>query len=766
MKIIDIDTLIARCGTFTLTADSRSVVKPATTIFAALRTRVNDGHRYIPALIEAGVKTFIVDHVPEGCQDADVDFLLSDDVADTLRTLARKQAAKLHGGIVVTGSYGKTTIKERLFGLLTIYGTTRRSPRSWNSGLGIAMTLWETGAANPAPQFFITEAGIDGPGQGSLVAEMIAGSHDVGVITPITTEHDGAFASHADKVAEKVAIVRGCDTIIYVDSDPDLRRSLEALRDERPSLRLIPVNGNSKDEIYSALIENTLRVKGMPTIVDDGVRIDSRIEIDKSIDGNTVFRDNFTPDIRTLEGTLDTIRRRCDNSRPKVLILGNLYHGILSESQLKELYAEALDLAHSYGFDRVMSVGSESTSYLPEHADKPMPANSQILIFGLKDKGLNLAAEALDVATHDTTLSVDLDALVHNYNTLRHLLPAGTGMICMVKADAYGAGAVEVGRTLQDAGAAYLAVAVIEEALDLRRAGITIPVMVMNPVTNRHEALVAAGIEPAIFTVAELEALATAVEAAGLTDYPIHIKLDTGMHRVGFTDEQLPDLIAALAEHPSLRVSSVFTHLATADCPDMNHYTQHQIATFGRMADRLGAEAGIAPRRHFLNTAGIMRLANLAPYDMVRPGIGLYGHAPYADAELDLRPVSALHTHIISLKEWPAGTPIGYGCKGRTARSSLVATIPLGYADGINRHLGRGHASFVVNGTMCPTIGNICMDQCMIDVTDAPDVAVGDSVEIFGPSAPVERLADTLGTISYEVLTGVSPRVRRRYFRR
>lgn len=335
----------------------------------------------------------------------------------------------------------------------------------------------------------------------------------------------------------------------------------------------------------------------------------------------------------------------------------------------------------------------------------------------------------------------------------------------MVKASAYGMGAEEIGRALQSQGAAYLAVAVVDEAVALRDAGITMPVMVLNPITNRYHTLFSYNLEPAIFSPEELNRMLAEAKTEGVSGFPIHIKIDTGMHRVGFLENQIDYIAEVLQGQENVRVASVFTHLATADCLDMDEYTAGQIEAFQRIAGKLAYRLGYNPKRHYLNTAGMMRFADSGDYDMARLGIGLYGISPYAGPEAAfLKPVAAFRSRIISLKHWPAGTPIGYGCKGRTERDSIIATVPVGYADGVNRHLGNGGAGFVVRGVECPTIGNICMDLCMVDVTDAQGVSVGDSVEIFGSQMPVERLAERLGTIPYEILTSVSPRVRRTYF--
>lgn len=376
-----------------------------------------------------------------------------------------------------------------------------------------------------------------------------------------------------------------------------------------------------------------------------------------------------------------------------------------------------------------------------------------------------------DAARHDTMLEVDLDALVHNYNYYRSLLPRDTGLIGMVKASAYGLGALEVAKTLQSHGAAYLAVAVIDEGVALRRAGVTMPIIVLNPITNNFQALVDNRLEPTVFSIDELQRIATGIAPHLSADspHPIHIKIDTGMHRLGFLEDDVEALALALKSTPNVRVSTIFSHLATADCPDLTDYTRLQTDTFERISAKLIAALGDPTiRRHLLNTAGISTLGHTrSAYNMARLGIGLYGISAIGGAEAaKLRTVATLVSTVISLKRWPAGTPIGYGCRGVTQRDSVIATVPIGYADGIDRHLGNGGLRVVVRGTKCPTIGNICMDLMMVDVTDAVGVEVGDRVEIFGPNAPVEDIARALDTIPYEPLVSVSERVCRTYFRR
>lgn len=745
-----------------LRTDSRNVTHPESTVFACVKTSIGDGHLYIAALIERGVRNFIVEYIPDGINTEGINFDVVPSVEKRLLELSSQRLKKVSRGIVITGSHGKTTMKELLFRSMQTKTTVCRSPRSWNSAIGAAQSLWEMTSSSTNARYLITEAAIDGPDQGQKFAQMLSSSHTIGIITSITAEHDESFESHRKKIEEKLTILSGCKVIFYPAGDRELEIAIKQC-----SAEVIRVDQGRHPTIFHAFADAVLQHEYMSDPNIDSIPLaDSHIAIFDGAWGTTVVRDGFTPDLRTLEGTLEFMARRASSSRGQVLVLGKLLHG--PHDNYHVYYRKAQEYALSLGFEQVIFCDKEARdldSYITPDlisATAKTLSGKEVLIFGLESPELNAFADALDAATHDSVLEVDLDALVHNYNYFRHLLPAGTGMMAMVKASAYGMGAVEVGRALQSVGASYLAVAVIEEGIALRKQGITMPIVVLNPITNRYEALVEYHLEPAVFSAAELRRLIREIKSTGCHEYPIHIKLDTGMHRVGFTEEQIPELLEILDGEDTVRVASVFSHLATADCLDKDYYTLGQIERFKAMADQIERECGVKFKRHLLNTAGMLRFPDKAAFDMARLGIGLYGISPYP-APIPLKTVATLRTHIISIKHWPSGTPIGYGCNGVTERDSVIATIPIGYADGINRHLGRGAASFVVEGVKCPTIGNICMDQCMIDVTDVPSVEVGTAVEIFGQQQPVYELAEILDTIPYEIITSVAPRVKRVY---
>lgn len=724
-----------------IVTDSRACRNPKGKLFAALRTDVNDGARYIQDLHKAGVRLFLTETAPEEPL-ADSAYIIVDSVYRALGTLGAALRRPSATVVAVTGSTRKTQVKEILWqGLRRNRIPAFRSPRSFNSYLGVCHSVFEDFFGQRA-KVLIYETGIDGPDQAGRINHILR--PDIGIITDITDEHDENFSSHQAKIAEKLDLLQGCRTIIYNSADPDLCRLIEK-RFGQVGTTLVAVPDASAANLCAAAFPEIdfkpFAETNYRTLTIEGVR------------GNMLTVDNFTPDTASLEHALERFCRMSAPGRRKILALGRL--DARSQSVLAMLSRNGyFGLWSRVNLGGEPEVGVEAARNLTE---------CDILVFGADTPARTEFLNSLERADHDTTLTVDLNALVHNFNHYRSLLPPQTGIVAMVKASAYGLGSIEVSKALQSAGAAYLAVAVVDEGVEMRRAGITMPVMVMNPMTRHYEALFGQRLEPSVFSLEELERLIAEAKRLEVTDYPVHIKLDTGMHRVGFLPDQLRALAEMLKSQRQVKVASVFSHLATADCLDKDEYTRGQLRYFYSGTDALEKAIGHTFKRHILNTAGMMRFADCGPYEMARLGIGLYGVSPLPCPEPQLRTVAELSSVVISLKHWPSGTPIGYGNKGVTSRDSVIATVPIGYADGIDRHLGNGAARFIVNGVECPTIGNICMDQCMVDVTDAGMVEIGTPVEIFGRRMPVERLAETLGTIPYEILTSVSPRVNRTY---
>lgn len=756
--------------------DSRSLVDPSSTVFCAIRTKSADGHLYIDSLYNKGVRFFLVDRLPDNIgMMPDAKFYEVDDVSAALEYLAKEHRQALDGKVVgITGSAGKTVVKEMIYKALTSLGIqVSRSPRSWNSRLGVPMSLLE---ADKNDNAVIIEAGIDTTGDMEHHAEIIA--PEIGVLTAITSAHDDGFDSVEEKIREKIKLFESSTVIIFDASTPEAER---ILRETYPGKKLIGVKNDSPLEADRLIAAAVLKELGFENLSVPAEDVRNRIDVHEGVNDCVMLYDDFTNDLRSLAWALDFMRRRGDNGRKSTLIISDLFHGPMSEDAVEQLYTGLGSLLRAFGVDRLIGIGREMRKYrhvFPENMDVENVgsvvdfiseyditrfSSETILIAGAPKKQFQEIKSLLESPRHDTILEINLDALVHNFNYYRSLLKPSTGIIAMVKASAYGTGAVEVARTLQSQGASYLAVAVIDEGIELRRKAITMPIVVLNPVTTNYQALFRYNLEPSVFSIRELETLIHEARKAGVENFPVHIKLDTGMHRVGFTESELPELIERLKGINELKAASVFSHLATADCPDESEYTQMQLDTFERGSSKIINALPYPVKRHILNTAGIMTHPE-SQYDMVRLGIGLYGISPLEEST-NLRPVASLKSTIISIKEWPEGTTIGYGRKGRLTRQSVIATLPIGYADGLDRHLSRGAARFVVKGKECPTVGNICMDQCMIDISDVPEPAIGDEVEIFGENVPIERLSETLDTIPYEILTSVSPRVKRIYFR-
>lgn len=781
-----------------LLTDSRSLTEPERTLFFALKGESNDGHRYVNDLYARGVRSFVVDHVPAeaSAEMPEASWLVAADTLKSLQKAGHACRANARRIVAITGSRGKTTLKEWLFSMLSPTLNVSRSPRSYNSQIGVPLSLW---AIRPGSDVAIIEAGISHSGEMAALAACI--EPDTVVITNIGEDHDRGFASREEKVSEKVSLAAApsVQTVVYCADDASLEAEIKR---QCAGKRLIGWHaadidaGIFSDEfrheaVTGADIENlgnaisTAMALGMPeaeAIKAAGKlhRIGTRLNVSEGVNNCMIVFDSYTSDQSSLAPALDFINRRVPARSAKTVIVSDLLHEADNDGDAVAAMAAML---RGTGVSRLIAVGKRlgnASAILSEAVDSAAFfddtdsllaslstsdfRNETILVKGAPEYDFGSVARMLEARTHETVLEVNLDAVVRNYNFFRSRLPAGTGIVAMVKASGYGAGSYEIARTLQDAGAAYLAVAVLDEGIDLRSRGITMPIMVMNPKVLNYREMFAHRLEPEVFSMPMLRDVIREAEKYGVEDYPVHIKLDTGMHRMGFVEEELPELMRLLASTGAVRIATAFSHLATADCVDMDDYTRMQLERFDRFTNFMLSQSQRPFLRHVLNSAGILRFPEYH-YDMARLGIGLYGvNTLPPEVEPPLATVSTLRTVIIAIREWKKGESIGYARRTVLERDSRIATIPIGYADGMNRHFGRGNITVKVNGQDAPTAGNICMDACMIDVTGI-DCREGDVVEIFGPSAPVYRLSDLLDTIPYEILTSVSPRVKRVYYR-
>lgn len=803
-----------------LLTDSRSLTYPERTLFFALTTPSGDGHRYVAELYRRGVRNFVVRRRPDTADACytDANFFVVPDVRAALQQLARIHRGKFPSlpVIGITGSRGKTTLKEWLHHLLSSSIHTVRSPRSYNSQIGVPLSLWEI---TPDAELGIFEAGISEKGEMDALREMIAPT--IGVITNVGIEHADGFASRSDKCDEKIKLFSACQKVVYSVDDPLLAQraacaiqpersiTVSRLGDNNADIKIhctinraescadihfdahhFHLNGNIKIPFTSeAALDNaslaigTLIAMGMnPSELSERFtsipNIDTRLNVIEGVNNCILITDHYAADYPSLMSALDFMNRRRTSGQHTTVILPDME--TVGTDDVEHMYKNISLLLVKYGIDRIIGIGEEITRHaciFPSGnsrfytsvadfmaAETPTDfGHSLILVKGAENHNTEQITEMLEARQHETVLEVDLDAMVHNFNIFRAQLKPSTGIVAMVKASGYGAGSYELAKTLQNQGAAYLAVAVADEAMDLRNSGITMPIMVLNPKVTNYHTLFSHMLEPEVYSFDLLHEIIEEGRRYGVKDFPIHIKLDTGMHRLGFIESDIDQLISELKSQDIVTPRSVFSHLAAADCPDMDDYTMEQFTMFERCSSRM-KDAFPGMLRHILNSTGITRFPQYQ-YDMVRLGICLYGIPTLSDgSQNDLQPVSSLYTVVISIKNWSAGTTVGYGRKGVLTRDSRIATIPIGYADGLRRALGCGHSSVWVNGSLCPIIGNICMDICMVDVTDAR-CEVGDRVEIFGHNINVADIADKLGTIPYEVLSSVSSRVKRIYFR-
>jgi alanine racemase len=796
-----------------LLTDSRSLNNPAETLFFAIRTSNNDGHRYIAPLYERGVRNFVIDNitsVPPELQEAN--FIVVPNSIAALQSIATYHRRRFTIPVIgITGSRGKTTVKEWLNQLLQDDFNIVRSPRSYNSQIGVPLSLWEI---DDSTTLAIIEAGISQPGEMGSLQSMIRPT--IGVITNIGNEHNEGFISLEQKATEKAQLLTACDCIIYCADDkivngtvqPILAVAQEIAWSRRDADRPLFISKIEKHDKSTTICYNFLETPNtveVPFVNDSDIEnviiciaimlylhipaeeiaakvkkltaVGTRLNVIEGMNNCMVIADSYTSDYNSLAPAIDFMARRSTPHTSMTVILSDVLHGSIEDDDLYQQIATLLAnkrisrfigigsgmVAHSRFFD-VNSQFFASTQEFMENMSQSDFEDELILVKGAPEFNFAQITDKLEAKQHQTVLEVNIDSVINNFNFFRSKVKPTTKLVCMVKASGYGAGSYELAKTLQGAGASYLAVAVHDEGVDLRKAGITMPIMVLNPVVVNYKAMFTYRLEPEVFSIDECKEIIREAEKYGITDYPVHIKLDTGMHRLGFLKEQLPELVKLLQGQNAIRPASVFSHLCVADEPAQDEYTRGQFKYFDECCEILQRGFQHHILRHILNTTGIVRFPE-HQFDMVRVGIGLYGISTTTDgSESPLKPVSSLHSVIISIKDWPEGTTIGYGRKGVLHRQSRIATVPVGYADGFDRHFGNGHVSMYVNGTLCPTVGNVCMDVCMIDVTDAK-CQVGDHVEIFGDHIPVTVLADVRGTIPYEILTSISNRVKRVYYR-
>ncbi|MCR5712068.1 MAG: bifunctional UDP-N-acetylmuramoyl-tripeptide:D-alanyl-D-alanine ligase/alanine racemase [Prevotella sp.] len=798
-----------------LLTDSRSLCFPEETLFFALRSQRNDGHRYIDDLYRRGVRNFVVENNSQfsvlNSQFVDANFLVVPSPLEALQRLAERHRDEFDIPVVgITGSNGKTMVKEWLYQILSPKMVVTRSPRSYNSQIGVPLSVW---LLNEQTEAGVFEAGISEPGEMQSLHDIIQPT--IGVLTSLGSAHQKNFRSMEEKCMEKLQLFHGAKVIAY-DSDNDvisrcIRRSgykgeKIGWSRENPSapFYISDISCSSSMSCISYTYQGTRGEYHLPFIDEASIKcsfacaatalylgvspedldarmaqlepVAMRLEVKEGQHGCTLINDSYNSDINSLDIALDFMNRRPEyQGRHRTLILSDIQQMGMDKT---ELYREVSDLCQKRGVDRLIGIGTaiQRHAEVISIADKAFfPGVDQfvgsdlfhhlhdevILLKGARVFGFDHLTELLEQKVHETILEVNLNAVVDNLNFYRSFLKPETKLVCMVKADAYGAGAVEVAKTLQDHRVDYLAVAVADEGVTLRRHGITQNIMIMNPEMTAFKTMFDYDLEPEVYSFRLMDALIRAAEKEGITGWPVHIKLDTGMHRLGFDPEKdIDEVIVRLKHQNAIIPRSVFSHFVGSDSDDFDNFSTMQFEKFDVASKKLQAAFSHKILRHMDNSAAIEHFPE-RQMDMCRLGLGLYGVDPRDNRMLHT--VSTLKTTILQLRHVPKEETVGYSRKGVLTRDSVIAAIPIGYADGLNRHLGRGKCYCLVNGQKAPYVGNICMDVAMIDVTDI-DCKEGDSVEIFGEHLPVTVLSDVLDTIPYEVMTSVSNRVKKVYY--
>lgn len=796
-----------------LLIDSRALLTTENTLFFALKTDSNNGHKFIDELYKKGLRNFVLTEVQDAAKLDQANLLYVSDTTQALQSLGAYCRQQFEGNILgITGSNGKTVVKEWIWQLLREDLSISRSPGSFNSRLGVPLSLY---MLNTESALGVVEAGISQPDEMETLQAMIR--PDWGLLTHIGQAHQENFASIQSLIQEKILLFKDCKRIVHcVDEEPaatilsdqfepkrllgwsckDLSAKLFFRKDQQKDYTLIHTLWRREEVSFvlpfedEASVQNALHSIAFIFLLEEESDfvldapelarrlkqlqpVAMRMEVKEGRKGCVLIDDTYNSDLQALELALDFQHRRALAGNMKsCLILSDIFQ---SGKAPGDLYRRVADLLKQKQIDRFIGIGynllsqadlfpSDAHFFLTtEHflqSDLPEQFQQEvILIKGSRKFGFERISERLALKAHSTVMEVDLNALTHNLNYFRTLIKPETKIIAMVKAEAYGHGALEVSKSLQAQGCDVLAVAVADEGVKLRRGGIHIPIMVMNPDISIFPLCYEYRLEPEIYSFSLLDAFMADAERLGVKDFPVHIKLDTGMHRLGFGEKDLPTLLNKLKSQDFLRVNSVFSHLAGSDENAFDNYTQTQWTLFDRYTRQFCRKFPYKIERHILNSAGIERFPKWQ-CDRVRLGIGLYG-VSVCNPEV-LQPVAALKTTILQIHRFKAGDSIGYSRTVTLDRDSRIATLPVGYGDGFNRRHTGGFV--LVNGQRAKILGSICMDLCMIDLTDIP-ANEGDTVLLFGPGLPLTELAQRISTISYEVLTSVSERVKRVYFK-
>ncbi|MCG8410867.1 MAG: bifunctional UDP-N-acetylmuramoyl-tripeptide:D-alanyl-D-alanine ligase/alanine racemase [Bacteroidales bacterium] len=792
-----------------LLIDSRSVSTVKNTLFVAIKGKRHDGHDFISDLYKRGIKNFIVENLPDNYKElTEANFSLVNDSLVALQHLASYHRKNfLYPVVGITGSNGKTIVKEWLYHILQKEKKIIRSPKSYNSQVGVPLSVW---LMQKDFDLAIFEAGISLPDEMSTLQKII--EPNVGLITNIGESHQENFSSIEDKLNEKLKLFINSDCLVYCKDYKLIHEAI--LRDkvlkskktftwsekDDAQLQINSIRKLSKTTIIEYLYENKEQDIEIPfsdkaSIIDAihtlalvlalGFQSDSlkeqflclppiamRMELKKGVNNCTIINDCYSSDLNSLGIALNYLNQQ-NQHKKKTLILSDIFQSGKSED---ELYSEVSALISEFKINRLIGVGKSvlaqadkfsvdkeffrSTQEFIEKISESYFNNEAILLKGARSFEFEKIAKHIEEKVHRTVLEIDLNSLIYNLNHFKAKLKPQTRIMIMVKALSYGSGTFEIANILQYHGVDYLGVAVVDEGVALRKAGIKIPIIVMNPDSESFDLMLDYKLEPEIYGLKILRQFKIAVSKRGFLSYPIHLKLDTGMHRLGFIADELDILIQELKQSSNIKLASIFSHLAASDEKKHDLFTQEQVKAFDFMSKKIKKEFTYPIIRHILNSAGIERFPE-AQFEMVRLGIGLYGISSVN--QKDLRVVSTLKSTVLQTKQVSKNETVGYSRKAKIVKDTTIAIIPIGYADGLDRRLGNGVGTLFINGFNVSIIGNICMDMCIVDITGC-NIHEGDEVIVFGKDRAVNKLAKQLNTIPYEIFTSISTRVKRVYF--
>lgn len=771
-----------------LLLDSRKVFAPAHSLFFALTGDRRDGHQFIPELYKRGVRSFIVSRVPDTGLYPEASFLQVQDTLGALQELAAHHRRQFTIPVIgITGSNGKTIVKEWLYQLLQEDYQVVRSPKSYNSQIGVPLSVWQMQEQHTLAIF---EAGISKPGEMARLEYIIRPT--IGILTNIGEAHSEGFSSPAEKEKEKRLLFRNAVLPATLEllsvKKENAETILEAKGPGMPegsgSIR-IPFTDDASVQNAVHCWQTLLHLGYKQEIIAQRMKnlqpVNMRLELKKGINHCVVINDSYSADLSSLEIALNFLDQQ-STGRGKTVILSDFHQSALPDDTL---YTQVLESLEKHKVSRLIAIGERITTSLrktrpqtggplrTELFDSTASFIQQfrsshfreetLLVKGARSFAFEQVVQLLEQKVHQTLLEINLDALAHNLRVYRKQLHPGTKIMAMVKAFAYGSGGSEIAGTLQYHGVDYLGVAYADEGVELRKAGISLPIMVMNPEPNAFDAITEHNLEPEIYSFGLLQAFDQYLQREGMEQYPVHIEIETGMNRLGFDATDMTRLAETLQATVSLKVVSVFSHLAASEDPGQDAFTKEQFNLFAGAVKELEGRLGYSFLRHISNTAALSRHPSLQ-LDMVRLGIGLYGVDTAAAMNTELETVATLKSTIAQLKRVKKGGAVSYGRNGKVDRDSVIATVRIGYADGFPRRLGNGKGKVWVAGKLAPVLGTVCMDMFMVDVTDIPGVQEGDDVVIFGRELPVQQLADWAGTIPYEIMTGVSQRVKRVYY--